>query len=786
MIGLPEDWDEDLFVNDKRPADSTPFHSRPRAAVLRSTASKAAELLARASDAAWHGQGMQPTSNNVRPAVGILPHAELPDTDAAEITVPHSHVGAAGAKVGAFKELDGPTPDAMTLCEQTGYGGVFDDFELPLSSDSVVQTWISQAPHSLSLSSSFRASMHSSLVAQPLVHSGSAGTFRIKLLQMVPDYLGHFPNRGSQNQQGDVRSGISLLETQLKVAFAPPIFTATDMSPMSMPPLTVPHTGIAQELLDKYIEKGSSCLGSHTQEAFELLRAFFGQCPPQEDSRTYTLTEWPPKNRQTVQNVRRNFSAWLACVNARKVAGHIGRQTASAPSSKIVDLSGAKAIEGEDLRLKIVYHHLTANSVQRALHELEMVASRAVHGTFAHFDRLAAVVASCGGASTTGRERRRWLRQQVIEWRSQGVHELMGTSIWRIYSLLAGDFDDVLVDALDWRTAFGMFVWYRFPAGCKELDGSNELLEAVKHFEAAVEQHGITCCFRPVPPYLTGGSKSQLSLEKPCNNHIGLKSYPEAMDLHFNIIRGAVGLVDWRDLSHLDYLTHTSRPMDIASSWHVSVAFLALCGGDTADEGFQLLTQQYCFLLELTGGWEWAIYVAFFIRDSCTRSAIINGLVQRHAVSLDCSELRPALGNVPSAWMWRAQALWCEIGCDWLTAVSCWLQCGCVERAISIAVAFLQGPLLLGHAIAPFQGGVTEAICLAPMTPPAHWLLALYQEHEAAVAMCKEAWAKVCRDALSLLRDWSKAVTEYYEPVSLVQLYWQCSKLRQHLLGVPW
>eukprot|EP00971_Amphidinium_carterae_P277403 5505337-Amphidinium_carterae.1 len=46
--------------------------------------------------------------------------------------------------------------------------------------------------------------------------------------------------------------------------------------------------------------------------------------------------------------------------------------------------------------------------------------------------RLAMLLAACAGTSSDDIERRQWMRLQVARWRAEGVHELMGSALWRI------------------------------------------------------------------------------------------------------------------------------------------------------------------------------------------------------------------------------------------------------------------------------------------------------------------------------------------------------------------
>merc|ERR1711972_125605 len=247
---------------------------------------------------------------------------------------------------------------------------------------------------------------------------------------------------------------------------------------------------------------------------------------------------------------------------------------------------------------------------------------------------------------------------------------------------------------------------------------------------------------------------------------------------------------DFDDFSCLDYPTNSKMPLDVAYSWHVSVMILALLGKDTESRGFQLLTQQYCFLLELAGFWEWSLYVALFIADRRARSLLIRGLLLRNSASTSGQDLRVVIERqpveLPWTWWWRCHALRSESSQDWFDAVAGWLICRDAERAAVIAVGYLQCPLMVSHTSAPFQRGAAEAVSFAPMSDAGRWLLAVLEELEGSMSSLDEAAADVCRRALRFLQDWSRGSARGHEPSAVAQLHWRCVAVRQCLLGMPW
>jgi len=780
MIGLPGGWDEDLY-DDKSFVTAQGFQLRTQDGRPLSKdgkpLSKAAELLWRASEASRLVQEAQAIEDDQG-------EDQLAVTPARQAPVPVEPDAAHADSVEREPLTDIGTAETNRRPSQ-GLG-VFGTEEYPQGSDVEVRRWTLCAPRTLSLASSFRASMRGGLVVQPVIQGG---TFRVRLLKLAPGLLCRNQSRAEPDTEHHDTDGAALLEAQLRAGFA-----ERSAVHAQVPQLLLPHGAKAQALLESegYLRLSETCLGSHAKEGIELLGALFGGCTV-GDGTGGKIPQWPPRGREA-QNVACALSAWLARVNVRKVRRHLQSEISRSVGQKLVDLSAHPGTEVSSSGLRAVYHYLTANSVHYALEALGTAAGHAatMMGR-AHFDRLAAVVASCGGSSSSGRPRRQWLQRQLRDWRDQGVHTLMGPALWRIYCLLGGDVESVVGDSLDWRTAFGVFLWYRCPPEEAKSGAGEELADAVQHFLATVKVRGTSCSFRPAPPYSSEKGEPRgrgASFRMGGQEQFQPVTAVEPNDLHFNIIRAAVGHVDWQNLSNFDYFTHTSRPLDVACSWHVSLLLFALFGGDATVPSFQVLTQQYCFQLELTGRWEMAVYVAQFLCSSRTRNSVIYGLVQRHARALpDSAKLPDPASQVPQSWVFRAKAVRSELDCDWPGAVTFWSQAGpaFVERALILAMAYLQGPVLMGHADAPLRHGAAEALVLAPMAPPARWLAGILEEHETSFRDARPVWADICRLALAFMRKWAEAKDKcQYDSADLVHLYWRCDALKRHLLGVLW
>ncbi|CAE7782913.1 NUP98 [Symbiodinium pilosum] len=531
---------------------------------------------------------------------------------------------------------------------------------------------------------SSRASACAGLLAMPVV--GHDGSSRIRLVRLVQQ------TEASEFEDGlrsEIPVGEALLEAQLDSGLS--ASTSSSAVPEGAPPLLRPSAADPKVLLERYIQLAGSCFGADGADDFELLKALF--------------------DAGGKRQVMHRLSAWLARVNRRTVDKHLRGQLASEPRASPRGIEAA-------------FHHLTANSPRRALRALQEAA-----GSGPHFDRLAAILAACGGSPVPGREQRRWLRKQVEDWRRQRVQELMGSDLWRLYSLLAGD-TQVACDALDWRTAFGVFFWY----GQSEEDvhaGTGTCEHALERVvQSFVAKQTSSSRVRPVPAYALQDRPEQ-RISRSAEPMVFKAGKEEPTALQFRAIQMAAGCLSACDMSSFDYMTHSKSPQNVALSWHFVVVLLALLGeADGAahfdGESFQRLTQQYAQLLEQQGKDEWAVYVAHFVSEDRARAAMVRRLLitQAKATQWDFGkEVRPRWPSLPPSGLWHARALACEQVHDWCGALECWQQCGGEEaRAVTLACGYLLSPALLGHASSPFKHGAVEAIQLSPMNPAARWL----------------------------------------------------------------
>eukprot|EP00932_Pfiesteria_piscicida_P010541 SRR837773.21515.p2 GENE.SRR837773.21515~~SRR837773.21515.p2 ORF type:complete len:208 (+),score=53.69 SRR837773.21515:576-1199(+) len=205
--------------------------------------------------------------------------------------------------------------------------------------------------------------------------------------------------------------------------------------------------------------------------------------------------------------------------------------------------------------------------------------------------------------------------------------------------------------------------------------------------------------------------------------------------------------------------------------------------------GFQRLTEQYCFLLELSGLWDRALHVALFLSDARARAAAVRGLLLRGG-GAGAEGLQRALARMrltlPEVWCWRAQAVRRELAKDWPAAVTGWLRCQAFERALIIALGCVQGLLISGHTTVPPQRGAADVLTMVPITPAGRWLLETLEEAVPYVVGRSDVLAEVAKDSLRFMRDWAASPGHAYDATELTRLYWRCDTLRRHALGIPW
>ncbi|BEI93211.1 uncharacterized protein CcaverHIS019_0508390 [Cutaneotrichosporon cavernicola] len=310
----------------------------------------------------------------------------------------------------------------------------------------------------------------------------------------------------------------------------------------------------------------------------------------------------------------------------------------------------ADLAEAGDDRPAKVFALLTGNRTDRAMQS-------ALDGNDL---RLATLVSQAGSSD----ELRAEVRRQLEDWTKYKSNSLIGYGYRKIYALLAGIPDvsagnpergadhapDVIVNEnLDWKRAFGLYLWH----GCPFELGVADVLE--HYTEALSSTHPPS---KPPPPYL----------EQPdANNRWEMPTEPT--DVLFNLIR----MYADRTLALEDVVTSRDcgpSPTDVRLPWHISFLLSqALQRRDFADREeadesgtrysatANRMTESYAAQLEEEGQWTWAAYVLLHLAYSESRCIALKALLFRHpeATAAEQMFLVDKL-RIPREWLHEARA----------------------------------------------------------------------------------------------------------------------------------
>jgi nuclear pore complex protein Nup98-Nup96 len=137
------------------------------------------------------------------------------------------------------------------------------------------------------------------------------------------------------------------------------------------------------------------------------------------------------------------------------VGGWLGRACRGTPPVHEVD----SAVADNEPELAQIFDRLTVHDIAGACD----VACRAKDY------RLALLLSQAGG----GRELRRNIREQLVQWSDRGAAQFINANRLNLYALLAGclswpdgpeDVGRSVCQGLDWKRTFGVHLWYRCPA----------------------------------------------------------------------------------------------------------------------------------------------------------------------------------------------------------------------------------------------------------------------------------------------------------------------------------
>ncbi|TKY86404.1 hypothetical protein EX895_004553 [Sporisorium graminicola] len=346
--------------------------------------------------------------------------------------------------------------------------------------------------------------------------------------------------------------------------------------------------------------------------------------------------------------------------------------------------SEARSHVAASRRAALLFSYLSGNQVERAVNAALEAGDL----------RLATLIAQAGGDE----EVRADISEQLLSWRKEGVDAHITRDHRRVYELLSGNvlvskgtdsrttkdpIDQVgdlpICEGLDWKRAFGMFLWYEAPYEAP-LEHSFERYEA-QVAPSASAGAGIA---PPLPWYRESSSLGATRLRQLLQKHGGydrdamfelLKLYVDpayGLEPALNACAFGASNVDARLPWHLyNLLSRVLQRRDFGDRIELG---LAEEDGDDADmldskeaarskqvQGnsarADTLASAYATQLELLGLWKWSAFVLLHLELSESREAAIKALLARNVTKLDderdflCGRLM-----VPESWLYEAKS----------------------------------------------------------------------------------------------------------------------------------
>lgn len=213
--------------------------------------------------------------------------------------------------------------------------------------------------------------------------------------------------------------------------------------------------------------------------------------------------------------------------------------------------------------------------------------------------RLASLISQAG---RTGEFRDEMLRQ-LSDWNKYDANPLIAVEYRRLYALLAGIMDistsksgDILISkGLDWKRAFGLYLWFGCPFESTITDVFDEFTSALNSSHPPAE---------PLPPFL----------ENKFNSKWNLPTTPT--DIIYQLIR-----IFSDETVSLDQILNprncSASPTDLRLPWHLYMVLSRVMMKrdfvDRDEAGYSgeadKVTQGYAVQLELGGQWTLAAFV---------------------------------------------------------------------------------------------------------------------------------------------------------------------------------
>lgn len=195
------------------------------------------------------------------------------------------------------------------------------------------------------------------------------------------------------------------------------------------------------------------------------------------------------------------------------------------------------------------------------------------------------------------------MHKQLKDWFKSLAADEIDTVVFKIYSILAGITNTEkanICEALDWKRALAMHLWYIAPT-CKPIS-----FVLAQYDEAFKNQ-----CYakRPSPQYNEEETETCDVLY-----HI--------MQLHINKTRSLERI--------LNTATYTSDPTDYTLSWFLLTTFESLQLGTISEGAINQIHINFATQLEALGLYNWAIFVLSFVKDQSVRKNLIMRVLYRH------------------------------------------------------------------------------------------------------------------------------------------------------------
>ncbi len=310
--------------------------------------------------------------------------------------------------------------------------------------------------------------------------------------------------------------------------------------------------------------------------------------------------------------------------------------------------------------------------------------------------RLATLIAQAGGDE----EVRADISEQLLTWRKEGVDAHITRDHRRVYELLSGNVlvskgtdsrttkdpidqvsDLAICEGLDWKRAFGLFLWYESPYEAS-LEHSFERYEAQVANPNASPSSGAAAGIAPPLPWYRetsslGATRLRQLLQKPGGYDRDalfelLKLYVDptyGLEPALNACAFGPSNVDARLPWHLyNLLSRVLQRRDFSD--RIELGLLsgdAAMDEDTNGDGVAAtqgnssradgLASSYATQLELLGKWKWSAFVLLHLELSESRAAAIKALLARNVALLEgereflCEKLR-----IPESWLYEAKA----------------------------------------------------------------------------------------------------------------------------------